>query len=145
MAINIPIVTAFSDSGIKAAEKAFGKFGKTGVAVGAAFAAVSTAVVAGLGMSVKAAAEDQRSQELLEKQLYNTLAASEKTTKATEDFVGQMELATGVADNQLRIALGNLVRSTGDLTTAQDLLSLSLDISTATGKLTSASFKLATA
>ena len=64
MAINIPIVTAFSDAGIKAAEKAFGKFGKTGVAVGAAFAAVSTAVVAGLGMSVKAAAEDQRSQEI---------------------------------------------------------------------------------
>lgn len=134
MAINIPIVTAFSDAGIKAAEKAFGKFGKTGVAVGAAFAAVSTAVVAGLGLSVKAAADDQRSQELLEKQLYNTLAASEKTTKATEDFIGQMELATGVADNQLRVALGNLVRSTGDLTTAQDLLGLSLDISTATGK-----------
>ena len=134
MAINIPIVTAFSDAGITAADSAFGKFGKTGVAVGAAFAAVSTAVVAGLGLSVKAAAEDQRSQELLEKQLYNTLAASEKTTKATEDFVGQMELATGVADNQLRVALGNLVRSTGDLTTAQDLLGLSLDISTATGK-----------
>ena len=134
MAINIPIITAFADKGIKAAEDAFGKFGKTGVIVGAAFAAVSTAVVAGLGLSVKAAAEDQRSQELLEKQLYNTLAASQKTTKATEDFVGQMELASGVADNQLRIALGNLVRSTGDLSTAQDLLGLSLDISTATGK-----------
>ena len=102
--------------------------------MGAAFAAVSTAVVAGLGKSVAAAAEDQRSQELLEKQLYNTLAASEKTTKATEDFVGQMELASGVADNVLRVSLGNLVRSTGDLTTAQDLLGLSLDISTATGK-----------
>lgn len=134
MAINIPIVTAFSDAGIKAAEKAFGKFGKTGVAVGAAFAAVSTAVVAGLGMSVKAAAEDQRSQELLAKQLYNTLAASQKTTKATEEFVGQMELASGVADGPLRAALGNLVRSTGDLTLSQDLLSLSLDISAATGK-----------
>lgn len=134
MAINIPIVTAFSDAGIKAAEKAFGKFGKTGIAVGAAFAAVSTAVVAGLGMSVKAAAEDQRSQELLAKQLYNTLAASQKTTKATEDFVGQMELASGVADGQLRSALGNLVRSTGDLTLSQDLLTLSLDISAATGK-----------
>ena len=134
MAINIPIVTAFVDKGIKAAEDAFGKFGKTGVLVGAAFAAVSTAVVAGLGKSVAAAAEDQRSQELLEKQLYNTLAASEKTTKATEDFVGQMELASGVADNVLRVSLGNLVRSTGDLTTAQDLLGLSLDISTATGK-----------
>jgi len=146
MAINIPIVTAFSDSGIKAAEKAFGKFGKTGVAVGAAFAAVTTAVVAGLGKSVAAAADDQRSQELLEKQLYNTLTASEKTTKATEDFVSQMELATGVADNQLRVALGDLVRATGDLTTAQDLLGLSLDISTGTGKdLESVSIALAKA
>jgi hypothetical protein len=146
MAINIPIVTAFTDKGIQEAEKAFGKFGKTGVLVGAAFAAVSTAVVAGLGLSVKAASEDQRSQELLEKQLYNTIGASEKTTKATEDFIGQMELATGVADNQLRIALGNLVRSTGDLTTAQDLLGLSLDISTATGKdLESVSIALAKA
>ena len=134
MAINIPIVTAFSDAGIKAAEKAFGKFGKTGVAVGAAFAAVSTAVVAGLGMSVKAAAEDQRSQELLAKQLYNTLKASQQTTKATEQFIGQMELASGIADGQLRPALGNLVRSTGDLTLSQDLLTLSLDISAATGK-----------
>ena len=134
MAINIPIITAFADKGIKAAEDAFGEFGKKGAIVGAAFAAVSTAVVAGLGLSVAAAADDQRSQELLEKQLYNTITASEKTTKATEDFVGQMELASGVADNQLRTALGNLVRSTGDLTTAQDLLGLSLDISTATGK-----------
>jgi len=146
MAINIPIITAFTDKGIEEAEKAFGKFGKTGVLVGAAFAAVSTAVVAGLGLSVKAAAEDQRSQELLEKQLYNTIGASEKTTKATEDFIGQMELATGVADNQLRVALGNLVRSTGDLSTAQDLLGLSLDISTATGKdLESVSIALAKA
>ena len=134
MAINIPIITAFANKGIKEAEDAFGKFGKKGAIIGAAFAAVSTAVVAGLGLSVKAAAEDQRSQELLEKQLYNTLRASEKTTKATEDFVGQMELASGVADNQLRSALGNLVRSTGDLTTSQDLLGLSLDISAATGK-----------
>ena len=134
MAINIPIITAFADKGIKEAESAFGKFGKTGVLVGAAFAAVSTAVVAGLSKSVAAAADDQRSQQLLEKQLYNTLAASQKTTKATEDFVGQMELASGVADNQLRAALGNLVRSTGDLTTSQDLLTLSLDISAATGK-----------
>lgn len=146
MAINIPIITAFTDKGIQEAEKAFGKFGKTGVLVGAAFAAVSTAVVAGLGMSVKAAVDDQRSQELLEKQLYNTIGASEKTTKATEDFIGQMELATGVADDQLRVALGNLVRSTGDLTTAQDLLGLSLDISTATGKdLESVSIALAKA
>jgi hypothetical protein len=43
-------------------------------------------------------------------------------------------LATGVADDELRPALGRLVRSTGDITKAQDLLSTALDISTATGK-----------
>jgi hypothetical protein len=45
-----------------------------------------------------------------------------------------MSLATGVADDELRPALGRLVRSTGDITKAQDLLSTALDISTATGK-----------
>jgi hypothetical protein len=39
-----------------------------------------------------------------------------------------------VADDQLRPALGRLVRSTGDITKAQDLLSTALDVSTATGK-----------
>jgi hypothetical protein len=45
-----------------------------------------------------------------------------------------MSLATGVADDELRPALGRLVRSTGDITKAQDLLSTALDISAATGK-----------
>jgi hypothetical protein len=45
-----------------------------------------------------------------------------------------MSLATGVADDQLRPALGRLVRSTGDITKAQDLLTTALDVSTATGK-----------
>ena len=52
--INIPIITSFADKGISAAEKAFGKFGKTGVAVGAAFAASTALVVAGLGKAVNA-------------------------------------------------------------------------------------------
>jgi len=45
-----------------------------------------------------------------------------------------MELASGVADDILRPALGNLVRATGDVTTAQDLLTLSQNISAGTGK-----------
>jgi hypothetical protein len=45
-----------------------------------------------------------------------------------------MSLATGVADDELRPALGRLVRSTGDITQAQDLLSTALDVATATGK-----------
>ena len=132
--INIPIITSFADKGISAAEKAFGKFGKTGVAVGAAFAASTALVVAGLGKAVNAAIEDQKSQALLAKQLENTTGASRMTIAATEDFVTQMQFATGVADDQLRPALGSLVRATNDLTTGQDLLNLALDVSAGTGR-----------
>jgi hypothetical protein len=134
MAVRIPIISDFADAGIRAAEKAFGKLGKTGVIVGAALTASTAAVTAGLVKSVFAAAEDQKSQALLAKQLQNTVGASDQTTKATEAFIGQMELASGVADDILRPALGNLVRATGDVKEAQDLLTLAQDISSGTGK-----------
>jgi hypothetical protein len=132
--INIPIITSFADKGISAAEKAFGKFGKTGVAVGAAFAASTGLVVAGLTKAVAAAIEDQKSQALLAKQLENTTGASRMTIAATEDLVSQMQFATGVADDQLRPALGSLVRATNDLTVGQDLLNLALNVSAGTGR-----------
>jgi hypothetical protein len=134
VAINVPIITTFADKGISAAEKAFGKFGKTGVAVGAAFAASTALVVTGLTKAVSAAIEDQKSQALLAKQLENTEGASRLTIAATEDFISQMQFATGVADDALRPALGNLVRATEDLTTGQDLLNLAMDISAGTGR-----------
>jgi hypothetical protein len=66
--------------------------------------------------------------------LENATGATQAQIKATEDSILQMSLATGVADDELRPALGRLVRSTGDITKAQDLLSTALDISAATGK-----------
>jgi hypothetical protein len=50
------------------------------------------------------------------------------------DFVDQTQLATGVADDELRPALAGLVRFTGDAAKAQELLTLSIDASKATGK-----------
>jgi len=132
--INIPIITSFADKGISAAEKAFGKFGKTGVAVGAAFAASTGLVVAGLSKAVAAAIEDQKSQALLAKQLQNTTGASRGTIAATEDFISKMQMATGVADDALRPALGSLVRATNDLTVGQDLLNLAVSVAAGTGR-----------
>lgn len=134
MAINVPIITTFTDAGISQAEKAFNKFGKTGVAVGAAFAASTALVVAGLTNAVNAAIEDEKSQALLAKQLENTTGASRMTIAATEDFISQMQFATGVADDQLRPALGSLVRATNDLAAGQNLLGLAMDISAGTGR-----------
>ena len=129
MAINIPIITTFSDAGIGAAEKVFKKFGKTGALVGAAVTAAFGAAAVGITKALQAAAEDQKSVALLDKQLRNSVGATNAMVSATEDFIGKMQFASGVADSQLRPSLATLVRATGDLTQAQDLLGLALDLS----------------
>jgi len=114
------------------------KMGKVGKMVGAAFVAAAAAAGAyaiKIGIEgVKAAIEDEKAQTQLALALENATGATQAQIKATEQSILQMSLATGVADDELRPALGRLVRSTGDITKAQDLLSTALDISTATGK-----------
>jgi phage-related protein len=114
------------------------KVGKAGLAIGKAFAAAAAAAGAAaiaIGIEgVKAAIADEKAQTQLALALENATGATQAQIKATEDSILQMSLATGVADDALRPALGRLVRSTGDITKAQDLLSTALDISTATGK-----------
>jgi hypothetical protein len=114
------------------------KMGKVGKMVGAAFVAAAAAAGAyaiKIGIEgVKAAIADEKAQTQLALALENATGATQAQIKATEQSILQMSLATGVADDELRPALGRLVRSTGDITKAQDLLSTALDISTATGK-----------
>jgi len=114
------------------------KIGKAGVAIGKAFAAAAAAAGAAaiaIGIEgVKAAIADEKAQTQLALALENATGATQAQIKATEDSILQMSLATGVADDELRPALGRLVRSTGDVSKAQDLLSTALDISAATGK-----------
>jgi len=114
------------------------KMGKVGKVVGAAFAAAAAAAGAyavKIGVEgVKAAIEDEKAQTQLALALDNATGATKAQIAATEDSILQMSLATGVADDQLRPALGRLVRSTGDTEKAQQLLAQALDISAATGK-----------
>ena len=114
------------------------KMGKVGKMVGAAFAAAAAAAGAyaiKIGVEgVKAAIEDEKAQTQLALALENATGATQAQIKATEQSILQMSLATGVADDQLRPALGRLVRSTGDTEKAQQLLAQALDISAATGK-----------
>jgi phage-related protein len=114
------------------------KMGKVGKMVGAAFVAAAAAAGAyaiKIGVEgVKAAIEDEKAQTQLALALENATGATKQQIAATEQSILQMSLASGVADDSLRPALGRLVRSTGDITKAQDLLSTALDISTATGK-----------
>jgi len=114
------------------------KVGKAGLAIGKAFAAAAAAAGAAaiaIGIeSVKAAIADEKAQTQLALALENATGATTAQIAATEQSILKMSLATGVADDQLRPALQRLVLSTGDITKAQDLLSVALDVSTATGK-----------
>jgi hypothetical protein len=120
---------------VESSSNKLGDFSKKAGLAFAAAAAAAGAYAAKLAVDgVKAAIEDEQAQTQLALALENATGATNAQIKATEDSILQMSLATGVADDKLRPALGRLVRSTGDITKAQDLLAIALDVSTATGK-----------
>jgi hypothetical protein len=97
-------------------------------------AAVGTAAFA-IGVSaVKAAIEDEKAQKSLETTLKNVTKASADQVKGVEAYITKTSLAFGVTDDKLRPSLDRLLRSTQDVTKAQQLQSLALDISAGTGK-----------
>jgi hypothetical protein len=110
-------------------------FGKKAALAFAAAAAAAGAYAAKLAVDgVKAAIEDQKAQESLRRTLENVTGATEAQVKATEDYISTTALAVGIADDELRPSLDRLVRATGDLTQAQRLQSIALDISAGTGR-----------
>lgn len=114
------------------------KIGDFGKKAGLAFAAAGIAAAAyavKIGVDgVKAAIEDEAAQTRLATALKNATGATDAMIASVEKQILATSLATGVADDKLRPALQRLSLSTGDVTKAQDLLNLSLDISQATGK-----------
>jgi hypothetical protein len=111
---------------------------RAGKAVAAAF--VGMGIAAGYAAmrigkeSVQAAIDDEKAQTQLAQTLKNVTGATESAIASTEKWITKQQFATGVSDNSLRPALANLTRATGDLTKAQGLTNLALDISAATGK-----------
>ena len=108
---------------------------KTGALAFAALGAAAGAAAITIGVqAVKAAIEDEKAQLTLAKTLENTTKATKNQIKGVEDYIKATSLAKGVTDDQLRPSLDRLVRSTGDVTKAQKLQQLALDISAGTGK-----------
>lgn len=114
------------------------KIGKYSKAMAKSFAiagAAAGAYAIKLGIdSVKAAVEDEQSQKQLAIALKNTTKATDAQIAATEQYVSATQIRYGVSDVKLRESLGNLSRATGDVTKAQQLNNLALDISAATGR-----------
>ena len=123
------------NTGVDQTNQKLGALGRTAKVVGGAFAAYAAADVAidFLSEATTAATEDAKAQELLANTLKNTTEATDASVKSTEKWIEKTMFATGVADDQLRPALGVLATATGDIAEAQDLLSIALDISAARG------------
>lgn len=98
---------------------------KSFVAIGAAVGALSLAFA-------KAAAEDQQAANRLAQTLEAVTNASREQIKAVETFITQVSISTGITDDELRPAFERLARSTNDVSEAQELLNLALDLSAAT-------------
>jgi hypothetical protein len=107
---------------------------KAGLAFAAAGAAAGAYAVKLAVDGVKAAIEDEAAQIRLATALKNATGATNEMIASVEKQILKTSLATGVADDKLRPALQRLSLSTNDVTKAQDLLNLALDISQATGK-----------
>ena len=108
---------------------------KVGAAAFLAVGAAAGAMAIKIGIdAVKAAVQDEKAQISLAQTLRNTTKATDAQIKATEEYIDKTARATGVTDDQLRPSLDRLVRSTNDITKAQKLQQLALDISAGTGK-----------
>lgn len=141
MAISLPLVSEWNPAGINKAIADFKKLETNGEKAAFAIKKAALPAAAALGglavagfSAVKAFAEDDAAAQKLATTITNVTGATDKQIASVEDFISKTSIAAAVSDDELRPALDSLVRGTGDVAEAQDLLGLALDISAGTGK-----------
>ena len=114
------------------------KLGDFGKKAAAAFAVAAAAAAAYAGKllveGVKSAIEDERAQAKLATTLENVTGATKNQIAAVEQQISKLSLAYGITDDQLRPSFERLVRATNDVTEAQKLQTLAIDIAAGSGK-----------
>jgi hypothetical protein len=134
MTILIPIVSEFNNKGFKQAEKQVSVLDKglkrLAVTLGASLSVRKITQFS--KASIKAFLEEDKAVQALARNLENLGLAYD--VRPIEAYIRELQYATGVADGELRPALQQLITTTKNLGTAQELLALSLDISAGTGR-----------
>ena len=140
MAVRIPILFQLNKLGLVGATKELKKLSNQTKAFGLtstlSIGAASAAITAYSKRSVAAAVADQKAQATLAQTLKNVGQAF--ATDSVTKYIDGLQRATGVSEELLRPAFEKLVRATGNVTEAQRLLNLTLDITASTGKSTEA-------
>jgi len=108
-----------------------GDFGKkAAIAFGLAGAAIGAFAIA----SIKAAAEDETAQTKLQETIRNSTNATAEQIAGIDKYITKQSIATATTDDVIRPALSRLVLATGNVTKAQELLSLAQEIALAKNK-----------
>jgi hypothetical protein len=146
--ISIPIFYNLNKLGLTGAVKELKKLSNQTKAFGVtstlSIGAATAALTAYTKKSVSAAIADQKAQASLAQTLKN-LGQAFATDEVTA-YIDALQRATGQSEDLLRPAFERLVRATGDVSEAQKLLNLTLDLSVSTGKtLSQTSFTLSRA
>lgn len=119
---------------------------RVALAAGAAAAAVGAFALKVGKDAVQAAMEDQKSQTMLANALRNTTGASNAAIASVEKYITAQQKNLAVTDDELRPSLATLLNATRDVTQAQKLQAIALDVSAGTGRdLASVSLALARA
>ena len=134
MTVAIKFLTEYDGKALAKGEKSLKSFAalakKAGLALGVSLSA--TALIKYGKSAVKAFAADEKAAKSLAQTLKNT--GNSLAGKGANSFIDQLQRATGVADDELRPALQNLLNSTGDYALSQKSLNLSLDVAAGTTK-----------
>ena len=115
-------------------KKKFEKFGKGLKVAGAGIGAAVGAGFAILIDSVKKAAEEESDIRRLQTAIEKAGGAFAGSTDKVVAWVDEIKRSSTFTDDELRPALAGLVNATGDVTTAQSLLTTAMDLSVASGK-----------
>jgi uncharacterized membrane protein YphA (DoxX/SURF4 family) len=102
--------------------------------VGGAMLGAGTAMAMGLVSAANAAAEEETGIVKLSTAMKNMGLSYDDTRESLEAWIDAQQQKTSVADSEQRDALATLITATGDMTKAQDLLSVAMDVSAGTGK-----------
>ena len=132
------IITEYNGKGAKTAATSFGSLDSLGKKLAKTLAATfSVAAVEEFARkSIDAFAKEDAALKVLAQTLGN-VGLGFKTLEVS-NFITTLAESTGVMKETLFPAFETLIRYTGDVTKAQDLLKLSLDVSAGTGKDTAA-------
>jgi hypothetical protein len=141
MAIVIPLVSQFDNSGVKGAIKEFQSLEGAGAKANFALkkaALPAAAAIGALGVAAfdaaKGAIEDAAAQSLLAGNLRRTTGATEKQIAATESWISEQGKLLGITDDELRPVLSKFSKATGDVAKSQKMATQAMDIAAATGK-----------